>query len=130
MTTVLLWITLGTIFNISFSNLFITSAILTVIAFAGDMFILPKIGNVAAAVGDFALAYIGIWIIGSFLFDSTLSLDAAALISAFLITASELFYHRYLRDFVFENVDKNQKQLPSDHLQTEASEEFFDKKDK
>ncbi|GIO24073.1 YndM family protein [Oceanobacillus sp. J11TS1] len=129
-TVVILWITLGMIFNISFSNLFITSLILTVVAFAGDMLILPRIGNIAAAVGDFALAYIGIWVIGSFLYDSMLSLDAAALIAAFLITIGELFYHRYLRNFVFDNVDKDQNHLHSDNLQTEASEEFYDRKDK
>lgn len=130
MTTVILGVTLGMIFNISFSNLVITSLVLTIVAFAGDMLILPRIGNIAAAVGDFALAYILIWGIGSFLYDSLLSVDAAALISAFLITISELFYHRYLRNFVFDNVDKDQTPLHHDNLQTEAGEEFYDKNDK
>ncbi|MEK4300412.1 DUF2512 family protein [Oceanobacillus sp. FSL W8-0428] len=130
MTTVILGITLGMIFNISFSNLVITSLILTAVGFAGDMLILPRIGNVAAAVGDFALAYIIIWGIGSFLYDSLLSVDAAALIAAFLITIGELFYHRYLRNFVFDNVDKPQNHLHHENLQTEAGEEFHDKKDK
>ena len=61
LTTGILWVTLGLLFQISFSSLMITSLILTAVAFAGDMLILPRIGSIAAAVGDFALAYIGIW---------------------------------------------------------------------
>ncbi|MFD1415096.1 YndM family protein [Oceanobacillus jeddahense] len=129
-TTGILWITLGMIFNISFSNLLLTSLILTAVAFAGDMLILPRIGNVAAAVGDFALAYVGIWGIGSFLFEGVFSVDAAALIAAFLISISELFYHRYLRNFVFDHVDKKESHFNPDNMQTEISEEFHDEKDK
>ncbi|WP_080873592.1 YndM family protein [Oceanobacillus timonensis] len=130
LTTGILWITLGMVLNISFSNLMITSLILTVAAFAGDMLILPKIGNIAAAVGDFALAYLVIWGVGSFLYDSLLSVDAAALITAFFITISELVYHRYLRHFVFDHADKNENHVHPGNMQTEASEEFYDGKDK
>jgi len=130
LTTGILWITLGLLFQISFSSLIVTSLILTAVAFAGDMLILPRIGNIAAAVGDFALAYIGIWGIGAFLYDNALSVDGAALIAAFLISISELFYHRYLRNFVFDHPDRDEKYIHSDSLQTEASEEFYTKRDK
>ena len=130
LTTGILWVTLGLIFQISFSSLMMTSLILTAVAFAGDMLILPRIGNIAAAVGDFALAYIGIWGIGALLYDNALSVDGAALIAAFLITISELFYHRYLRNFVFDYVDGEENHINSDSLQTEVSEEFYAKKDK
>lgn len=131
LTLILLWATLGVIFNVSFTDILITGLLLTVIAFAGDMWILPKIGNVAAAVSDFALAYLGIWIIGSYLFGgSVLSIDTAAFLAAFLITVCELFYHRYLRNFVFNHVDRKQDHFETNSLQTEISDEFHNKKDK
>ncbi|WP_017797553.1 YndM family protein [Oceanobacillus kimchii] len=127
---VTLWIILGLFFNVSLSDIITTSIILAVIAFAGDMFILPKIGNVAAAVSDFALAYIGIWIIGTFLFEGTAPIMTAAFISAFFISITELLYHRYLRNFVFDNVDKSNNYRTSTSFQTEVSKEFHNKKDK
>lgn len=126
LTTGILWVTLGMMFQISFSNLVITSLILTAVAFAGDMLILPRIGNIAAAVGDFALAYIGIWALGSLLYDNALSVDGAALIAAFLISITELLYHRYLRNYVFEHAERDENHMNLDNLQTEASEEFYD----
>ncbi|MFD1068021.1 YndM family protein [Oceanobacillus locisalsi] len=130
LTTGILWVTLGMIFNISFSNLLITSLILTAVAFAGDMLVLPKIGNIAAAVGDFALAYVGVWGIGSFLYDNLLSVDAAALITAFFVAISELVYHRYLRNFIFDQAGRDGNHVTPGNMQTEISEELYDDKDK
>lgn len=124
MTTAVLWIVLGLFFNVSFTDILITSIILTAIAFAVDILILPRVGNIVAAVGDFALAYIGIWVIGEYFFNGTFSVSTAAFLSAWFIIVGELFYHRYLRNQVFDNVDESGNYTPTNNLQTEAGEEL------
>ncbi len=135
MMTLVLWIVLGLYFNVSFGSILVASIILTTVTFLVDIYLLPRIGNIMAAVGDFAIVYFGLWFIGRFILNeafSLISITNAAFMSAFLILIGELVYHRYLRNIVFENVqdaDKHYKQKEDKILQTEVSKEF-DKTDK
>lgn len=128
MTLAVLWVVLGLLFGVSFGNILIISIILTVASFLVDMFILPKVGNIVAAVGDFALAYFGIWFISSFLFTGNVtaqSIITGAFLSAFVILIGELFYHRYLRNSVFDHVDDDDQHYTNKNiLQHEFSREF------
>ncbi|BDH63373.1 membrane protein [Lysinibacillus sp. PLM2] len=124
MTVAVLWVVLGLFFNVSFGDILIISALLTVIAFVGDIFILPLIGNIGAAVGDFILAFLGVWVLGSFLFNDNVPVLSASLLSALFIAAGELYFHRYLRNHVFEGVDRPSNYTRVNNLQTEFSEEF------
>ena len=135
MMTLVLWIVLGLYFNVSFGSILVATIILTTVTFLVDIYLLPRIGNIMAAVGDFAIVYFGLWFIGRFILNeafSLISITNAAFMSAFLILIGELVYHRYLRNIVFENVqdaDKHYKQKEDKILQTEVSKEF-DKTDK
>lgn len=128
--TLVLWIVLGLYFNVSFGSILVASIILTTVTFLVDIYLLPRIGNIMAAVGDFAIVYFGLWFIGRFILNeafSLISITNAAFMSAFLILIGELVYHRYLRNVVFENVqdaDKHYKQKEDKILQTEVSREF------
>lgn len=130
MMTLVLWIVLGLYFNVSFGSILVASIILTTVTFLVDIYLLPRIGNIMAAVGDFAIVYFGLWFIGRFILNeafSLISITNAAFMSAFLILIGELVYHRYLRNIVFENVqdaDKHYKQKEDKILQTEVSKEF------
>ncbi|KGR90611.1 hypothetical protein CD30_10420 [Ureibacillus massiliensis 4400831 = CIP 108448 = CCUG 49529] len=124
MTVAVLWIVLGLFFGVSFGDILIISALLTVIAFVGDIFILPLTGNIGAAVGDFILAFLGVWVLGSFLFNNNVAVLSAAFLSALFIAAGELYFHRYLRDHVFEDVDRPNNYNRVNNLQTEFSEDF------
>lgn len=128
MTLAVLWIILGLFFGISFRNIVIMSIILTIASFLVDMFILPKVGNIVAAVGDFALAYFGIWLISSFLFTENIAvkpITTGAFLSAIVILVGELFYHRYLRNSVFNHVDDDDQHYTNRNiLQHEFSKEF------
>lgn len=130
MMTLVLWIVLGLYFNVSFGSILVASIILTTVTFLVDIYLLPRIGNIMAAVGDFAIVYFGLWFIGRFILNeafSLISITNAAFMSAFLILIGELVYHRYLRNVVFENVqdaDKHYKQKEDKILQTEVSREF------
>ncbi|MEI3612862.1 DUF2512 family protein [Pseudogracilibacillus sp. SO30301A] len=135
MMTFVLWIVLGLYFNVSFGSILVASIILTTVTFLVDIYLLPRIGNIMAAVGDFAIVYFGLWFIGRFILNeafSLISITNAAFMSALLILIGELFYHRYLLNVVFENVqddDKHYKQKEDKILQTEVANEF-DKTDK
>lgn len=130
MMTLVLWIVLDLYFNVSFGSILVASIILTTVTFLVDIYLLPRIGNIMAAVGDFAIVYFGLWFIGRFILNeafSLISITNAAFMSAFLILIGELVYHRYLRNVVFENVqdaDKHYKQKEDKILQTEVSREF------
>src|SRR5699024_1259177 len=129
MLTVALWLVLGLVYGVSFGNILTTSIILTIVSFLIDMYVLPRVGNVVAAVGDFAIAYFGIWLIGGYMLYEPFtvrSVTTAAFLSAVLILVGELFYHRYLRNYVFDNVDAGGEhyRLKDDQLQVEVSEEF------
>ncbi|MGN7385864.1 DUF2512 family protein [Sporosarcina sp. SAFN-015] len=57
----ILWIVL-TLFNgVSFWHSTILGIALLVISYLGDMMLLPKIGNMAATIGDVLLGFIVLW---------------------------------------------------------------------
>lgn len=130
MVLAVLWVVLGWFYGVSFIDILLTSVVLTVVAYVGDIYILPKVGNVFAAIMDFILAMAVIWLMGSFLFEGPIALGTASFISAIIITIGELMFHRYMKNQVFdkkpERVDTDDKPFygqPS-NLQTEFGSEF------
>lgn len=122
--TAVLWIFLSWIFQIDFGNMLLISIPITIISFITDMFILPKTGNVVASILDFIVVLALVWILGAILFEENVSEPSVALVSSLAITICEVFYHRYLRNSVFENVDDKYSVEPTRYLQTELAEEF------
>lgn len=98
LTTGVLWVILGAVFEVSFADILITSLVLTGASFIiGDLYILPKIGNVGAAMVDFILALTGVWALGSFLFEGPIQLVPASLLSAIGIALGEILVHWYMK---------------------------------
>ncbi|WP_138419318.1 YndM family protein [Aquibacillus sediminis] len=126
MVTVVIGVVFSLFFGVNFGDIFITSLILTTFAFAVDVFFLPRIGNVMATVGDFVVAFFGIWVLGGYFFEGVLPLVTTSFIAAIIITIGEAIYHRYLRNHVFVNEDYPTFSRPSStaNLQTETSEEL------
>jgi len=124
MITAVLWIILGSFFNVGFGNILATSIILALASFLiGDMFILPQYENSVATMADFALAFIGIWVIGFFLYEQPISLRFAALVSALGLAVGEVFFHRYLDRRVIKTGSRPRKRELGD-LQTEFASEM------
>lgn len=134
MTIVMLWIVLGLFFGVSFGNILLIGAILTIVAFLGDVFVLPKVGNITAAAGDFLLAFFSVWALGAILFGQSLAVFSAAFLSALFIGAGELFYHRYFKDHVMEKGQEPQKNRVYNYrtgaTQTEFSHDFDEHQEK
>ncbi|MFC7686516.1 YndM family protein [Ureibacillus sp. GCM10028918] len=128
MTIVILWIVLGLFYGVSFGNILLISTLLTIVAFVGDVFILPKVGNFIASVSDLFLAFFVIWGLGTWVNGENTSMFAAAFLSALFIGVGEMFYHRYFRDHVIETVQEPEKNHGYTYTprvtQTEFSEDF------
>ena len=126
LTTVILWIVLGIYYDVAINDILLTSFLLSAVSYIADVFVLPNVSNFWATIGDFGLAFVGIWLIGQVLFESNLSLSDASLISAVFIAVSEIFYHRYMKSKV---INDREYTPPSDitisnRMQTEFSSEL------
>lgn len=122
MLTVVLWIILGGFFGVSFINILATSAIFLGIAFiAGDLLILPKVGNGWSTIADFGLAWLAFWLLGFWLFEQPVSLGAAAFSSAVGYAIWEIFFHNYMQKYVLigSSSRHENKDLSPKNLQTE-----------
>lgn len=123
MTLIVLWI-VGAIFGASFGEILTVSVLLAALSFIGDVFILPKIGPVIAAISDFALAMAVIWIISANLFITPVPIETFAFISASLLTAGEIFFHMYMRAEFQKEEKKTKSKFMEQQLQTEFAEEM------
>lgn len=127
MITAVLWVVLSLIYDVSFSDVLITSVVLTAVGYVGDVFILPKIGNVWAAISDFVIAYAVIYFLGSYIYEQPLALGTAAFISALILMVGELLLHRYMHTNIFEPRKSNPNEKVGyynrTNLQTEFAEE-------
>ncbi|MFV2047578.1 YndM family protein [Metabacillus sp. YM-086] len=75
------------------------SLFVTIVSYAvGELVILPQLGKRAAAVADFLLTYLSVWVFGSFLFESYLQVAWGSIISAVIITGAEVFVHLFVAE--------------------------------
>lgn len=128
MITAVLWIVLGLFYGVSFINVLITSVFITGVAYALDVFILPKMGNVYASITDFVLILFVIYLFGSYLYIEPIPLGTASFISALIISMGELFFHRYMKDEVFGK-DPTVKDERGYFQRTELQAEFAEEND-
>lgn len=98
-TTVLFFVL--SIYGASIAEILLTSVLLTGVSFIGDVYVLPKVGNVVASIADFGLAFAMIWVIGLLLFDSPNQLAVASFIAAIVIMFAEMAFHKYMNELVF-----------------------------
>ncbi|WP_404451774.1 YndM family protein [Virgibacillus necropolis] len=122
--TAVLWFILGVQFEVSFANILITSLVLTGASFIiGDLYVLPKIGNIGASMVDLVLALAGVWAIGSILYAEPIPLGTASLLSAVGIAIGELLVHWYMKK-QFITGEATMPGYYDRELQTEFSDEL------
>lgn len=74
------------------------SLLVTIVSYVvGDVLLLPRIGNWEATVVDFLLVYASVWIFGNVVLDNYLQIAWGSIIAACLISAAEVFVHRFLQ---------------------------------
>jgi len=121
---VLLYVILGLMYGMSFTNVFLISLVLGLASYViGDLFLLPKTNNTIATLADFGLAFMIIWILGESLTYGE-SLLMASLISAAGIALFEYFFHKYVAGNVLEDGGREYRNTNYQY-QTEAAEELY-----
>jgi hypothetical protein len=97
MTLVILYLVLGVGYGAGFGDVLILTLLLGIISYvAGDLLVLPKMGNVVATIADFGLALLLIWGVGAMLMNENESLGMGAFFAALLIALGEWMFHSYM----------------------------------
>ncbi|WP_430786343.1 YndM family protein [Virgibacillus flavescens] len=90
----------------------------------GDLFILPKFGNLIASIADFGLAFLSFWILGNLLIDLSISVTTAALFASVFMAVTEALFHMYMTEQVFESAPKGEATpYSAEGLRTEFADE-------
>ncbi len=81
----------------TWSQTLITALVLVILSYViGDLWILPKFGNVAAVIADFGIYVLGIWAMVEALPQFILTASGYWVI-ALALTAAEWFFHQYFK---------------------------------
>lgn len=103
--TFILYIILGVIYDVDYSSILFVSITLTLIGYAGDLLLLPRIGNLFTTLSDTVLSYLIVWFIGTYFFDIDIGLQnykanhvplfQISLAVSLVYSVVEWFYHRW-----------------------------------
>ncbi|CAM4018184.1 YndM family protein [Mesobacillus thioparans] len=119
----LLYVILGAMYDMSFTNVLLISLLLSVVSYViGDLFLLQKTNNTIATLADFALAFMIIWVVGESLTYGE-SLLLPSLISAAGIAIFEYFFHKYVSGRTLEE-GHEEFRAANYRFQIEAAEEL------
>ncbi|KKZ95370.1 hypothetical protein B4147_3242 [Bacillus wiedmannii] len=129
--TAVLLIILGIFQDISILRVLLISLFLTGAAYLiGDLFILPKYGNMIATIADFGLSLFGIWFLTYLLTNSdfTRNIGFSSFVAALIIGGIEVFFHIYMKKVVLheEDTSREQNQIHHDNYAMEMSDEYID----
>ncbi|MFY4675147.1 YndM family protein [Bacillus anthracis] len=129
--TAVLLIILGIFQDISIPRVLLISLFLTGAAYLiGDLFVLPKYGNMVATIADFGLSFFGIWFLTYLLtdLDSTRNIGFSSFIAALIIGGIEVFFHIYMKKVVLHEEDKSREhsKIHHDNYAMEMSDEYID----
>jgi len=129
--TAVLLIILGIFQDISIPRVLLISLLLTGAAYLiGDLFILPKYGNMIATIADFGLSFFGIWFLTYLLTNSdfTRNIGFSSFIAALIIGGIEVFFHIYMKKVVLheEDTSREHNQIHHDNYAMEMSDEYID----
>lgn len=121
---------LGIFQDVSIPRILLISLLITGTAYLiGDLFVLPKYGNMIATIADFGLSFLGIWVLTYFLTDLTRNIGFSIFWSAFLISVVEIFFHIYMKKAVLQE-DENSREstnMHHDRYAMEISHEYLNR---
>lgn len=126
MITAVVWVVLS-IYGVSLGNIMLAGLLLSGLSFIGDVYVLPKVGNVPTLFADFGLSFIMIWVLGLILIERPNGLAIVSLIAAFVLMFGEMGFHKYMNELVLK--EGNAKTYDNEigrvrQMQAEFSSEF------
>ena len=118
---------LGIYYNASIAGILMISLLITGVAYGiGDLFILPRFGNLVATFADFGLAFASVWALSLLFIGQADRIVLASLFAATFIAMSEALFHAYMESNVLEKGNNNNtinRTSFQNRFQTEMSEE-------
>src|SRR5690625_1718765 len=106
MCTAVIWFILGLFYSVRFGHVLLLSLIISVADFVlGDLFILPRIVDVAVVIADFVFGVEAGWFYSAYVILVSFSALSAAGMIALIIAFGELFFRRYVDKHIV-HVDK------------------------
>jgi hypothetical protein len=115
----------------SLGQIVLLSIILTAVTyFVGDLILLPVFGMIAAAIADFGLAFMIVWLLAGASIGQSVELVVISFTIAYFIAMCEGLFHAYMRERVLPKKQAAVIPFPNRRFQTEASEEISPDKDK
>ncbi|HWO96667.1 MAG TPA: YndM family protein [Bacillus sp. (in: firmicutes)] len=119
---------LGIFYNAGIMEIFMIALLTASVGYLiGDLFILPRLGNIVASIADFGLVFLSVWGLGNLFIERTVNITVASFFAALAITAIEIFFHiYYMRPRVFNEPEDKQGfiNVGSNRFAAEFSEEF------
>lgn len=107
-TSIVLLSVFGIYYNSTILEIVMISTLVTGVAYVvGDLFILPRFGNVVATLADMGLAFLSIWGLSTLFIDPPDRLVLASLLSAVFIMLAEALFHAYLENKVLDKGENN-----------------------
>jgi len=111
----------GVFLHATINKLFLMTFIVSTATFVGDVFILPRMNQAIAAVGDAVAYFVLFYILGSLVVEPTISPLLPALTAAYFGALAEMVYHIYVMDRLHETPQLSP--APTSY-QTETAEEL------
>lgn len=110
----------GIFFHATISRMLFMTLIVAGVTFLGDLFILPRMNQALAVIGDAVLFFVLYWLLGSIVIETGVSVILPAITAAYFGVMAEAIYHIY----VMERLHEADPLVPSTiQYQTEFSEE-------
>ena len=104
-------------------NLFLISVLVIILPYLGDLFVLPRIGNLLATASDFGLYFLLYLGLASMFIGMSPPIVLTSFAAAFFTAISESILHIYILENIFDIDQKNPTPIPIQQLQTEFAEE-------
>ena len=92
----------GVFLHATIDRLFLMTFIVAGVTLVGDLFILPKMNQALAVVGDVIAYFILYYVLGALVVEATISPLLPALTAAYFGGLAEMVYHIYVMDRIHE----------------------------
>ncbi|WP_018923242.1 DUF2512 family protein [Salsuginibacillus kocurii] len=111
--TAVIWIVMDPIFNVlGFESAVLVGAVLTALAYIGDVYVMPRLQNMTASLGDVVASFLVIWVLGAWLGTNSMELVLGSVVSAIVLGLIEYPYHIYLmRNVLRDDRRRNRRKL-------------------
>ncbi|QOR66127.1 YndM family protein [Cytobacillus suaedae] len=107
-TSIILLSVFGIYYNSTVLEILLISALVTGVAYVvGDLFILPRLGNLVASLADMGLAFLSVWGLSLVFIDPPDRLALASLFAAVFIMLTEALFHAYMENKVLDRGSNN-----------------------